>query len=69
MQIFPGAAGGGKGIFDRIICDVPCSGDGTFRKYRDKWGHWQAHQGRQLHSLQLQIALRAIALLKVRWRG
>eukprot|EP00961_Rhodomonas_salina_P277728 3753065-Rhodomonas_salina.1 len=64
MQIFPGAAGGGKGIFDRIICDVPCSGDGTFRKYRDKWGHWQAHQGRQLHSLQLQIALRAIALLK-----
>lgn len=52
-------------VFDRIICDVPCSGDGTFRKYRDKWRHWHPHQGRQLHSLQLQIGLRAVALLKV----
>jgi 16S rRNA C967 or C1407 C5-methylase (RsmB/RsmF family) len=28
-------------------------------------GHWAPHQGRQLHSLQLQIALRAAALLAV----
>lgn len=68
-QIFPGGAGGGGGGdgggWDRIICDVPCSGDGTFRKYRDKWGHWLPHQGRALHSLQIQIALRAASLLKV----
>jgi len=44
-------------------CDV--TGDGTFRKYRDKWRHWQPHQGRQLHSLQVQIAVRGLALLKV----
>jgi 16S rRNA C967 or C1407 C5-methylase (RsmB/RsmF family) len=61
-QIFPRSIGSDG--YDRIICDVPCSGDGTFRKYRDKWGHWEAHLGRQLHSLQLQIAVRAASLLK-----
>ena len=25
-------AGGGQGMYDRILCDVPCSGDGTLRK-------------------------------------
>jgi len=64
-QIYPCAVSAGAGAFHRVICDVPCSGDGTFRKYRDKWGHWQPHQGRQLHSLQLQIALRGLALLRV----
>jgi 16S rRNA C967 or C1407 C5-methylase (RsmB/RsmF family) len=65
-QIFPSADADGDadGGYDRIICDVPCSGDGTFRKYRDKWAHWRPHMGRQLHSIQLQIALRAAHLLK-----
>jgi 16S rRNA C967 or C1407 C5-methylase (RsmB/RsmF family) len=27
----------GQGIFDRIICDVPCTGDGTFRKCPHLW--------------------------------
>ncbi|KAK3273882.1 hypothetical protein CYMTET_17904 [Cymbomonas tetramitiformis] len=64
-QIFPQFDKSCAGEYDRIICDVPCSGDGTFRKYRDKWGHWLPHMGRGLHSLQLQIAIRAIGLLKV----
>ena len=51
--------------FDRVLCDVPCSGDGTFRKHPAKWTHWEAHQGRGLHALQLQIALRAFRLLEV----
>jgi 16S rRNA C967 or C1407 C5-methylase (RsmB/RsmF family) len=51
--------------FDKIICDVPCSGDGTFRKYIDKWAKYEPSVGRQLHSLQLQIGLRAARLLKV----
>ena len=61
-QIFPRVEGSDG--YDRIICDVPCSGDGTFRKHRDKWTHWGPHQGRELHSLQLQIATRAALLLK-----
>ena len=60
-QTFPDSAVG----FDRIICDVPCSGDGTMRKHPEKWRSWSPHLGRELHSRQLQIALRAMALLKV----
>lgn len=26
--------------FDRILADVPCSGDGTLRKNIDLWGKW-----------------------------
>merc|ERR1712216_572137 len=60
-QTFPGPTS----TFDRIVCDVPCSGDGASRKYPEKWRHWAAHLGRSLHSLQLQIALRAAALVRV----
>ena len=59
-QLFPTPA-----LYDRIICDVPCSGDGTMRKHPEKWRNWSPHLGRELHSRQLQIALRAMALLKV----
>ena len=27
-------------LFDRILCDVPCSGDGTLRKAPDIWRKW-----------------------------
>lgn len=27
-------------MFDRILCDVPCSGDGTLRKAPDIWRKW-----------------------------
>ncbi len=30
--------GGGSWLkFDRILCDVPCTGDGTLRKNKDIW--------------------------------
>lgn len=53
------------GIYDRIICDVPCSGDGTLRKDTKVWKTWHPTYGRMLHPLQLRIAKRALALLRV----
>lgn len=52
--------------FDRILCDVPCSGDGTLRKAPDIWRRWTASNGNALHPLQLKITLQACRLLKVR---
>eukprot|EP00977_Amphora_coffeiformis_P018360 scaffold6420_cov168-Amphora_coffeaeformis.AAC.38 len=51
--------------YDRIICDVPCSGDGTLRKDLKAWKVWHPSFGISLHPLQVRIAKRGIALLKV----
>ncbi|KAF9004637.1 S-adenosyl-L-methionine-dependent methyltransferase [Cyathus striatus] len=60
--------GGGTRIghlaFDRILCDVPCSGDGTMRKNLGIWKTWQPGDGNGLHSLQVRILQRAMRLLK-----
>lgn len=52
-------------MYDRILCDVPCSGDGTVRKQPDIWKKWSVANGIGLHILQLRIALRGAELLKV----
>ncbi|CAD7962178.1 unnamed protein product [Amoebophrya sp. A120] len=63
-QIFPEFFGKTSLLkFDRIIADVPCSGDGTMRKYEEKWRSWNPFLGQQLHSLQVQILLRGLKLL------
>ncbi|KAI5478817.1 tRNA (cytosine-5-)-methyltransferase [Pseudohyphozyma bogoriensis] len=51
-------------LFDRILADVPCSGDGTLRKNMGIWREWTVGNGVGLHSLQLRILMRGIALLK-----
>lgn len=51
--------------FDRVLCDVPCSGDGTVRKAPDMWRKWNAGMGNGLHHLQVEIAMRGMGLLKV----
>ncbi|PPQ85011.1 hypothetical protein CVT25_010400 [Psilocybe cyanescens] len=51
-------------LFDRILCDVPCSGDGTIRKNMGIWKSWQPMDGNGLHGLQVRILLRAMNLLK-----
>lgn len=53
-----------KLYFDRILCDVPCSGDGTLRKNGGIWRDWTPANGIGLHGLQLRILSRAISLLK-----
>lgn len=49
--------------FDRILCDVPCSGDGTIRKTVEIWNKWNAANGNNMHGLQLRILRRGLELL------
>ncbi|EFJ51929.1 tRNA-methyltransferase, partial [Volvox carteri f. nagariensis] len=51
--------------FDRILADVPCSGDGTLRKSPDIWRKWNVGGGNSLHSVQLRIAMHGAKLLEV----
>jgi multisite-specific tRNA:(cytosine-C5)-methyltransferase len=36
--------------FDRVLADVPCSGDGTSRKNPGIWKDWRPMNGAGLHS-------------------
>lgn len=49
--------------YDRILCDVPCSGDGTVRKALGLLSQWTPQAGLAHHGLQLSILLRGLALL------
>ncbi|XP_071447980.1 tRNA (cytosine(34)-C(5))-methyltransferase [Hetaerina americana] len=51
--------------FDRILCDVPCSGDGTIRKNPDVWEKWNAANGNNLHGIQYRIARRGAEMLAI----
>lgn len=51
--------------FDRILADVPCSGDGTLRKNVNLWKDWTPGNALGLHLTQIRILVRALQLLKV----
>ncbi|CEQ40944.1 SPOSA6832_02616 [Sporobolomyces salmonicolor] len=42
-------------LFDRILADVPCSGDGTLRKNLGIWGDWTVGNGIGLHSARVRL--------------
>lgn len=58
-------SGGGKYLFDRILADVPCTGDGTLRKAPDIWARWNHNQALGIHPLQARITIRGCEMLKV----
>lgn len=55
--------------FDRILADVPCSGDGTCRKNVNVWKDWTPGNALGLFSTQVRILVRALQLLKVGGRA
>lgn len=50
--------------FDRVLCDVPCSGDGTVRKNPDVWKKWSVGNANNFHGMQCKILRRGVELLK-----
>ena len=71
IKLPSGKAGNGSGKsnrylkFDRILSDVPCSGDGTVRKNVNVWKDWNPSNALGLFSTQLRILVRALQMLKV----
>ncbi|GAB7358904.1 hypothetical protein MBLNU230_g4125t1 [Neophaeotheca triangularis] len=51
--------------FDRILADVPCSGDGTCRKNPNIWKDWSPVNGMGLYITQVRILVRSLQMLKV----
>jgi 16S rRNA C967 or C1407 C5-methylase (RsmB/RsmF family) len=52
-----------KMLFDVILCDVPCSGEGMFRKDPDAVGEWSLKNVAQCQQLQREIVSDAWACL------
>ena len=52
-------------LFDAVVCDVPCSGDGTIRKDKHVLPLWSPATGNSLHSLQVRLLTRALQLVRV----
>lgn len=60
-QFFPNV---GEFLFDRVLADVPCSGDGTLRKNKLIWRTWNSNIAKGLQPVQKRILSRAIELTK-----
>ncbi|OAG30102.1 tRNA (cytosine34-C5)-methyltransferase [Nematocida displodere] len=48
---------------DRVLCDVPCSGDGTLRKNSHILTNWSVQEGLNLFSVQCRILKRGADML------
>merc|ERR1712185_153191 len=47
-------------LFDVVCVDVPCSGDGTFRKAPTLWRKWAGAAAEALQPLQVELLVGAI---------
>lgn len=56
----------GSRQFDNIICDVPCSGSGTWARTPEQAYFFDAEKVTQFHQLQTSIAVNAAKYLKAR---
>jgi multisite-specific tRNA:(cytosine-C5)-methyltransferase len=54
--------------FDRVLADVPCSGDGTLRKNELIWKNWTIKSAVGLHPLQIRILYRGLQMLALNGR-
>jgi len=65
-RYFPGIRrkSGYKQKYDKVLADVPCSGDGTSRKNKNVWNEWSIPQAMSLHKLQRKILRRGLELLR-----
>mmetsp|Transcript_26542 Transcript_26542/g.47667 ORF Transcript_26542/g.47667 Transcript_26542/m.47667 type:complete len:607 (-) Transcript_26542:1068-2888(-) len=62
-QQFPSLGSESRYSFDRILADVPCTGDGAIRKLPNRWRKWNVKDGQSLHALQLSILNRALTMV------
>jgi 16S rRNA C967 or C1407 C5-methylase (RsmB/RsmF family) len=53
----------GNFLFNKILCDVPCSADGTLRKTPEIWNTWKYVDALSIHVRQLQILNRGLHML------
>lgn len=65
-QFFPllSSPQGEKLFFDKVLADVPCSGDAAIRKMPDRYRTWSPMDGVHMHPLQLSLLLRSISVTK-----
>lgn len=51
--------------YDKVLADVPCSGDAAVRKLPDRYKAWSPVDGPNMHALQLSLLIRAVSLAKL----
>lgn len=55
-----GGAGSEQVLFDRVICEPPCSLDGTLREKPDLWASWTVGLGLASHNALFKLLLRSL---------
>ena len=58
---------GYKQKYDKVLCDAPCSGDGTTRKSKPVWNTWSMGHAMSLHRLQRRILRRGTGTVETWW--